>query len=486
MSEVKDVAKDVAATVVKKKIMTIVFSSLSIALPFFLIIFTVFVSVFIVLGLFDKDDINGNSGFGYGGSSESGSFTISSTLLTKEEFSVQLGDAVSKYPSLQIFAENAYDIYDIALSEGVNPELVVVRAIKEGFSPGTYHNYWGMGCTNTGQGLDCRKYDTFNDGVRGFVSNVSKYSTLLEMMSRYAYIGDYWYSVQHTSSGAINWGIGGCAYKDAIYNPVPDRVQNACSTYTLCTPSITTNCVATNDEDQMAYATWQVNGMLEIRNSIFDVKVPANDYNDGGITATNIMAMNDRQVWYALTGYNSSDEANKYVTKNFMDSRMVTISVPIRTWSSNDSNNYSTKRSMIKLSVNKELASLFSNFFNDLYNETGSGDDLFVINPSEIGCYNYRESTGGGRLSAHAYGAACDINWNTNGNGYGEHVYTKSEWLDLKKSKSKYQILYKNSKAVEVMHRYTLSWGGEWNNVTDAMHFSFIGDDTRAFLQSRS
>lgn len=484
MNEDNNLAKEIAKSMVKKKVMTIVLSCLSFALPFFLILFTLFVSVFIVLGLFDSDSSFDNNNFAGLGSYESGSFVLYDTLLEKEEFRSQLAAAVSSYPELQIFAENADDVYDIASSENVNPELVVVRAIKEGFSPGVSYNYWGMGCTNTGAGKDCIKYNSFNEGVLGFVKNVSQYSSILDMMLKYAYIGDYWYSVQYTESGSINWGIGGCAYAPSIYNPIPDRVQDACSIYTLCTPNITTNCVPTTSEDQSAYANWQVNGMLEIRNSIFDVKVPFNDYDSS--TSNNIMAMSDADAWYALTGYYSSNDANIYVSKNIMDSRMVTISVPIRVWTSMDKDDYSTKKSIIKITVNRELASLYSNFFNDLYNETGSGDNLFVINPNEIGCYNYRQATGSTRLSAHAYGAACDINWNTVGNGYGHHVYTRNEWLNLDKSKSKYQIIYKNSKVVDIIHRYTLSWGGEWNSSTDAMHFSFIGDDTRATLQSRS
>ena len=444
--------------------------------PLFLIFFTLFVSVFLALGLFDiKSEASGGLYAG-GGSYESGSFIISDSLLEKEEFKNQLTAAVGKYSELQIFADNAIDIYDIALSEGVNPELVVVRAIKEGFSPGVYYNYWGMGCTNTGAGKDCIKYSSFNDGVLGFVRNISRYSSLQDMMLKYSYIGDYWYNPGSSS-------VGGCYYASYIFDAVPSRVLDACSNVRVCTVDNTSSCIATTEEDQIAYANWQVNGMLEIRNSIFDVKVPSYEYNNDGI---NIISMSDADVWYSLTGYYSSVEADRFVTNNQMDSRMVTISVPIRTWNSNDPDDYSTKKSSIKITVHRELASLFTNFFNDIYNETGTGNDLFVINPNEIGCYNYRKNTSGEKLSAHAYGAACDINWSTTGNGYNEHVYTKKEWLNLDKSKSKYQIIYKDSKVAEIARRYTLSWGGNWRSVTDAMHFSFIGDETRSALQSRS
>ena len=43
-------------------------------------------------------------------------------------------------------------IYDIATKNGINPEMVIIRAESEGYSPGaSKNNYWGMGCTNTGQ-----------------------------------------------------------------------------------------------------------------------------------------------------------------------------------------------------------------------------------------------------------------------------------------------------------------------------------------------
>ncbi|MDE6285092.1 MAG: hypothetical protein K2M17_05040, partial [Bacilli bacterium] len=67
----------------------------------------------------------------------------------------------------KVFADNAGTIYDVATRNGINPEMVIVRAAREGYSPGTSYNYWGMGCTNTGNGKDCIKYKSFADGVLG-------------------------------------------------------------------------------------------------------------------------------------------------------------------------------------------------------------------------------------------------------------------------------------------------------------------------------
>lgn len=70
---------------------------------------------------------------------------------------------------------------------GINPELIVVRADIEGYSPvsqgfGTYYNYWGIGCYNNQPLSKCISYDTFDDGVLGFINNVSSYDSLSSMM----------------------------------------------------------------------------------------------------------------------------------------------------------------------------------------------------------------------------------------------------------------------------------------------------------------
>lgn len=456
---------EAAKMVIKKKIMAWIIPILLAAIPYVLAIFVVFVVVLAIIGSLQDEGVISGGIYDYG------DFNISTTLLSQEEFRAQLKSAVNKYPELEIFANNANDIYDIALSENVNPELVVIRAISEGFSPGTGNNFWGINCTNTGGGRDCESYDTFSIGVRAFVGIVSRYSDLTELMSHYSYIGDYWYNPGSSS-------VGGCYYASHIYAEIPGRVQEACTR--TCSVGNTSNCVATTEEDQQAYANWQVNKMAQIRADVFNIQVGDNS-SDVLISDDSVIMLSDAEAWYLLTGYESKNKANLLVTKKSMDSRMVEIIVPIRVWSSADTNDYSTKQAEARVTVNKALANLYYNFFKDIYNEATD----FVINPSEIYCYSFRQKTGGGRLSAHSYGAACDVNWSTTGNGYNAHVYTKDEWNRLRKSKSKYQIIYKDSKVAEIAHRYTLSWGGEWTSVTDAMHFSFIADVDRATLQSR-
>ena len=74
------------------------------------------------------------------------------------------------------------------------------------------------------------------------------------MASKYAYIGKYWYRPG-------SWSDGGCKYfsyiKQYMSTQRSKTVSSICSKSTKCTTS-GGDCTPTNYEDQMAYATWQV------------------------------------------------------------------------------------------------------------------------------------------------------------------------------------------------------------------------------------
>lgn len=258
---------------IKRKIITkilLIFSGCS--LPAILCLFTVFLIIFLLLfndaGLIK---LEGKSSNNYNGSGECG-FTLAETPLSKTEFSEKLSDYASKNSAYQIFADNANGIYSYAKSKNINPELVVIRAKAE--SDGTAipagFNYWGMGCTNTGGAGACRGYNSFQEGYEDFVNNISQYDSLKSMMSRYSYIGDYWYS----NTGPEAAGFGGCYYSELIYeNNMPQRVEKACKNGApLCTLNHEPECVATTAEDQDAYANWQVKNMANIRKEIFGLE----------------------------------------------------------------------------------------------------------------------------------------------------------------------------------------------------------------------
>lgn len=191
--------------------------------------------------------------------------SMSSTSLSREEFirwAENYGN--SHGGGAKILADNAGMIYDMATSNGINPELVFTRADVEGYSPGaSKNNYWGMGCTNTGGYDACISYSSLADGVAGFLSFVSKSGSLTDLMSRYAYLGDYWYNPG-------SWGTGGCVYASAIYGSnIPEHVRNACAPGKTCTIAGGGDCVPTTEEDKQAYLVYQSQSMVSARKKIF-------------------------------------------------------------------------------------------------------------------------------------------------------------------------------------------------------------------------
>lgn len=198
--------------------------------------------------------------------------SISSTSLSKSDFisKVESYYANKSTKAASVFKDNAGTIYDLAVSNGINPELVVVRAHLEGYSPASkgyesYNNYWGIACYN-GQSLSkCASYSSFSDGVLGFINTIKKYDSLSSMMNKYAYIGSYWYNPGDA-------GTGGCYYYDYINKYMSYArsgvVSAACSKDKACSGS---SCVQTTDEDQLAYSMWQVEKMASQRNAMFNL-----------------------------------------------------------------------------------------------------------------------------------------------------------------------------------------------------------------------
>ena len=205
---------------------------------------------------------------GYGG----GDFSMHSTSLTKEEFVNGLKDYCSRTGcsgSMAFFAQNGETIYDVSMANGLNPEFTVVRAINEGFSPGSSrNNYWGIGCTNTGGLAACKSYGSFSAGIKGLATLgiVQKYDSALEVFTKghYAYIGSNWYNPGSSSSG-------GCYYFPYIKEYYTDTgriptVENACAAGRTCSGG---SCIPTNDADQEAYGYYQIRTMTKSRYNIW-------------------------------------------------------------------------------------------------------------------------------------------------------------------------------------------------------------------------
>ncbi len=201
--------------------------------------------------------------------------------------------------------------------------------------------------------------------------------------------------------------------------------------------------------------------MADAISSDIELNMDSIDLNVNDKDIEKLMAMSDKEVWKLLTGKEySSKPTSSQVTQENMTGRMTTISVKTRTANGDTTTSFQ---------VNKALAGIFTAFFNDLYNEC---PDFYIHSD---GGYVYRDVRGSaGRLSAHAFGAAIDINASQNPQG----AIPPRKIADVKKDKN--YVIACNSKIVQIAKKYTLCWGGYFSSNQDGMHFSFIGDWTRA------
>ena len=301
----------------KKKIIKQKLFSLIKKHPWILGVFaTMFIIIIILLlmgGAAGADDAESNeniSGSMIGGCSE---FPMSTTSLSKSEFRELLetnltptSGNVKERDGIAVFIENADTIYEIATENNINPELVVVRAVLEGFTPGfeggvQTNNYWGLGVGNGAH--DGIHYESFDAGVLGFVKNVSQYSTVAHMMSKYAYIGDYWANAGDNS-------LGGCTYVTYM-QPHYENKERAAEVLEICSRNscpyeydelgiaYVTNpssCEPTNADDQLAYGGYQAESMVSKRQTIFKLSPEdCTNYVDGSGTVIDISNIEDER-----------------------------------------------------------------------------------------------------------------------------------------------------------------------------------------------
>ncbi len=232
------------------------------------IIFIIIFSLMLLIVIFtviegDKIDIDmDGSSYSFNGDATCGGFSLVSTTLSRDDFISKVKSYNSSNSNMSTFASKAGDIYDISKKNNFNPEMVVIRAIAEGLSPGgATNNYWGLGCSNTGGGRDCTHYSSFDQGVLGYIKNIQDhgYTSALEMMKKYAYIGHYWYNPGSSSKG-------GC-----YYLPYVKKYMTASRYSTVKASCDAGTQIKTNDEDQDAYSHYQVEAMLNYRQNVFGI-----------------------------------------------------------------------------------------------------------------------------------------------------------------------------------------------------------------------
>lgn len=191
-------------------------------------------------------------------------FSLTTTTLSKSEFTSSVRNYQDSHEDWALFQTNAEKIYDMAIENNVNPEIIIVRAILEGFSPGgRKHNYFGINCNN-GHPENCSVFSSFDEGILGFINVVHGYDSFVQLSNRYAQLGEIW-------RNPGDWGNGGCVYAPSIYPDGLDAyVIEACgAAYAGCSGS---SCMPTRQQDKEAYALYQSKSMTKKRLEVFGIE----------------------------------------------------------------------------------------------------------------------------------------------------------------------------------------------------------------------
>ena len=288
-------SKDTKDNLFRKKIMKLIIKH-----PWLIgVILGIFLILLIVLFIIgsSSDDFSGYGSIAYDGSCSE--MPIYGTTLSKNEYVEKVqayfgpnskwikNDDNNKKWASKLY-DNAGNMYDIATDNGVNPELVVARAVLEhGDSDYATNNYWGIAVYNgAGSGSS---FSTFSEGVLAFVNIVKEYPNAFEMMMRYAYIGTYWAADDSKTGGNCSTSYGGCYYLPYMkdYYDNQDDYEKAASICNkeecklkregnYCFVTDASKCVKTRSTDsdvdkvdQIAYAKYQVARMAQQRKFIF-------------------------------------------------------------------------------------------------------------------------------------------------------------------------------------------------------------------------
>jgi hypothetical protein len=101
------------------------------------------------------------------------------------------------------------------------------------------------------------------------------------------------------------------------------------------------------------------------------------------------------------------------------------------------------------------------------FRKDGRWDDELSMEADNTSSFNYREVTGGGRLSNHAYGRAVDINTFENPYVKGDTVLPHGAHYDPKVAGT----FTADSPIVREFLRLGWAWGGNWTSPIDYQHF---------------
>lgn len=150
-----------------------------------------------------------------------------------------------------------------------------------------------------------------------------------------------------------------------------------------------------------------------------------------------------------------------FATQEDASYNMTTVSFPV--WKLNSfGEKFSSTASLV---VNRNLADEVVKIFTSIYNDP----EQFPIR--NVGGYSWR-NTAFGSLSQHSYGTCIDINYDENYYCYpsGEAI-TGSFWKPYENPFS----ITPDGSVVRAFSKYGWTWGGNWTNLKDYMHFSYLG-----------
>ena len=266
-----DTNKDKKNEIVRKKFIQFIIKHPWI-LGIILILFLLMIIMLVILGGGGAQEENNNSSRSI--SDACSDFPLNSTSLSKSEFVSLVQENITKYNRAPNEFKNTKDLetmYNVATKNNCNPELVVARAIQEGFTGGKY-NYWGIAVYN-GETIG-NGYNSLSEGVLAFCNIVSRYSTFYDLNHAYSYIGDYWANKGNNSYGA-------CTFIDYTYEYYDnksraDEVKAVCAK-NQCplagkSPENPSKCLKTNEEDQDAYTKYINWALTTHRKNVFGLE----------------------------------------------------------------------------------------------------------------------------------------------------------------------------------------------------------------------
>lgn len=215
-----------------------------------------------------------------GGSGVCNDIPIYSTNLSKSDFVKYVNDfaASSGRSGAKVLADNAEKVYDISVHNGFNPELVIIRAYLEGYSPYTrypsYNNFWGIKCFNNAPLSACANYSSVDEGILAYVNLVKGYGvdTYLKVYSEkhYAYLGSEWV-------GSLTKNDGHACY----YYPYIEKYLDSNRASEALQACQSGSAIPTTDDDQLAYSKYQLQDSLNAREKIF--QIPQSDCSNDGV-----------------------------------------------------------------------------------------------------------------------------------------------------------------------------------------------------------